>query len=207
MSVVVAFIVAGAIALLDGNALRSSPPRGWTVMAKQEPVKVFLAHEDGRDGVCLDANVASFSINRPVDVSLQQNPILTWTWRVDALPPDGDFRQGRTDDQAAQMFVIFERSGLRRRAINYIWDTHASVGEAGTDSVPLVISIKTLVVKSGASEIGRWVRMSRDVSRDYADLFGPGTVPRVEAVRFQVNSQHTKSHAVGCLAEAEFGPQ
>jgi hypothetical protein len=204
IALLVVLAVADRLVLLDPTTISAAPPSGWTIMVKREPVKLFLTREKDGTGVCLDTNIASFSINRAAKVDLRTYPVLTWTWRVDALPPRGNFHDRGTDDQAAQMFVLFERTGLSaRRAINYIWDTNALVGDRGNDSVPLIVSIKTIVVKSGAAEARRWVAMRRNVADDYAALFG-GRAPRVEAVRFQVNSQHTRSHATGCIREVTF---
>jgi hypothetical protein len=201
--VVAAIIAAARVVLLQAPAVDPVPP-GWKVMVKHPPVKLFVP-ADG-SGVCLDARSASFSINRKADVDLRTNPVMTWTWRADVLPARGDFRQNSTDDQAAQLFVVFERRGLgARHAINYIWDTNAAVGDRLDFTVPFLITVKTVVVKGGTADAGRWVTMRRDLARDHRELFGESAAA-VEAVRFQVNSQHTSSRAVGCLRELWFSP-
>lgn len=98
---------ADRLVLLDPATITAAPPPGWTVMVKRKPVKLSVTREGGVAGVCLDATIASFSINREANVDLRTYPVLTWTWRVDALPPRGNFHDGATDDQAAQMLVLF----------------------------------------------------------------------------------------------------
>jgi hypothetical protein len=179
----------------------TTPPPPWQIAVKEGEPVVRSTDVEHEPAVCLDSDASSFSIQRRTDVDLTRTPILHLRWRVDALPPGADFRTSK-DDQAAQFFVAFA-TPLRYRAINYIWDTTAPVGTKGDYNLLWFIKIKTMVVESGALHKGTWQEITRDVRRDYADLFG-SDAPAVRAVRFQVNSQYTHSHAIGCLAKADF---
>lgn len=180
---------------------RLTPPPPWVIAVKEGKPVLRTLTSDGFSGVCLDSTASSFAIQRATAVDLARTPILHLRWRADALPPAADFRT-RKDDQAAQFFVAFA-TPLRYRAINYIWDTTAPLGAVGDYDLLWFIKIKTVVVQSGDQETGRWIEVQRDVRQDYETFFG-GSAPIVRGVRFQVNSQHTKSHAVGCVADVFF---
>ncbi|HUP62360.1 MAG TPA: DUF3047 domain-containing protein [Thermoanaerobaculia bacterium] len=182
----------------------SVPPQPWVQAVKTGQPVLRRALLDGEAGICLVSQSSSFSMQRRAAVDIAHHPLLRLRWRVNALPPGADFRTPK-DDQAAQFFVAFA-TPLRYRAINYIWDTTAPVGTVGDYDLLWFIKIKTLVVASGAGETGRWVTVTRDVAADYRALFG-GEPPPVRGVRFQVNSQYTRSYAEGCIASVTFSPR
>lgn len=194
-------IAAAASVYLLAPTPSRTPPPPWELVVKEGTPAVQTIVTDGVAGICLDSNASSFSIQRRTDVDLSRTPILHVRWRVEALPPNADFRT-KKDDQAAQFFVAFA-TPLRYRAINYIWDTRAPVGASGDYNLLWFVRIKTIVVTSGAADVGRWIDIRRNVRADYAALFG-GSAPPVKGVRFQVNSQYTRSRAKGCIAAAYF---
>jgi hypothetical protein len=130
-----------------------------------------------------------------VDVSPDQTPYLTWSWKVTRLPNGGDFRRASTDDQAAQVLVAFSD----KRILTYIWDSSAPKGTMqNASNIPLV-RIFAVVCESGAAEANRWVAESRNLAADYERAYGR-IAPRVKGLRLQINSQHT-----GTTAESYFG--
>jgi hypothetical protein len=138
---------------------------------------------------------ASFALERGVDVSPEQTPYLTWSWKVTRLPNGGDFRRASTDDQAAQVLVAF----VDRRVITYIWDSTAPKGVMQNSSEIPLVHIFAVVCQSGAAEANRWIDENHNVAADYQRAYGK-TAPHVKGLRLQINSQHT-----GTIAESYFG--
>jgi hypothetical protein len=138
---------------------------------------------------------ASFALERGVDVSPEETPYLTWSWKVTRLPNGGDFRRASTDDQAAQVLVAF----ADRRIITYLWDSTAPKGAMQSSSVIPLLRIYAVVCQSGAAEANRWVAENHNVAADYQRAYGK-IAPRVKGLRLQINSQHT-----GTVAESYFG--
>src|ERR1043165_7341656 len=93
-------------------------PKGWQLKEKLGQAQFSLTKVDGLDALMLRSTNTSFSFQREVRTDLSDYPILSWKWKVTKLPEGGDFRSRRTDDQAAQLFVAFNRS----KSIVYIWD-------------------------------------------------------------------------------------
>jgi len=190
---------ADSLSMLDlSNASGGALPPGWELKVKKGAGKAFVLADEGVKAVCLKGENASFSIQRKISVDVKEYPYVTWRWKVTDMPKGADFRKSDKDDQAAQLFVAFGR-----KSISYIWDTTAPVGSEGGSSVPLVMSVKIVVVDSGQQDAGKWVTVTRNVYEDYKRLYGKEP-PTAEGLRFQINSQYTHTKAQSCLASVEF---
>ncbi|MDE3041589.1 MAG: DUF3047 domain-containing protein [Nitrospirota bacterium] len=138
---------------------------------------------------------SSFALEKSITVDLKQTPYLEWEWKVTVPPAGGDFSSPDTDDQAAQLLVVFPKTFFeRRKVISYIWDPTAPKGTIAAAAGPLYLNVKAIVVESGAGQIGNWLLEKRNVVEDYRALFGE-MPERAVAIRMQINSQHTKSVA------------
>ncbi len=127
-------------------------------------------------------------------INLKQTPILEWSWKVVSLPKGADSRSKHTDDQAAQLYVVWPRfpQAVRSRIIGYVWDTQAPQGlfveseKTGT--------VTYVVVRSGPADLGKWLTERRNVVEDYRKIYGeapesPG------AVSIAIDSDDTSSSA------------
>ena len=183
------------ILLSSSNLSNGKLPADWTIKVKDGRPDVSVCKDEAGPCVHLRSVKASFSLERGVDVNLEETPVLSWRWKVTQLPPSGDFRRSAFDDQAAQVLVAF----ADRRVLTYIWDSNAPKGlEQSASSIPFV-HIFAKVCRSGAAEANRWIDEKHNVGADYARAFGR-PAPRVKGLRLQINSQHT-----GSLAESYFG--
>ncbi len=174
-------------------------PKGWQIKEKSGRADFAVVKEGGRSVFRMKSANTSFSLQKEVNIDLKQHPVLAWKWKVTKLPAGGDFRKSGTDDQAAQLFLAFSKT----QAIVYIWDTTAPQGVTGNASAPFFMTIKTVVVRSGAAETGTWITESRNVYEDYKKFFGKEPPP-VAGVRLQINSQHTGASAESYFADVVF---
>src|SRR6476620_657955 len=152
--------------------------------------------DDAEDqAIKLRTESSSFALEKSITVDLKQTPHLEWEWKVTVPPAGGDFSSPDTDDQAAQLLVVFPKTFFeRRKVISYIWDPTAPKGTIGVAAGPIYLNVKAIVVESGAGQIGQWLIEKRNVVEDYRALFGE--IPeRAVAIRMQINSQHTNSVA------------
>ncbi len=152
--------------------------------------------DDGEDqAIKLRADSSSFALEKSITVDLSRTPYLEWEWKVTVPPAGGDFSSTDTDDQAAQLLVVFPKTFFeRRKIISYIWDPTAPKGTIASAAGPMYLNVKAIVVESGDAQIGNWLTEKRNVVEDFRALFGE--VPeRAVAIRMQINSQHTQSVA------------
>ena len=157
---------------------------------------IWKVVDDGEhQAIQLRTESSSFALEKSITVDLRQTPYLEWEWKVTVPPAGGNFASPDTDDQAAQLLVVFPKTFFeRRKIISYIWDPTAPKGTIGAAAGPIYLNVKALVVESGAGEIGSWLIEKRNVVEDYRALFGE--IPeRAVAIRMQINSQHTNSVA------------
>jgi hypothetical protein len=193
------------IPLADGLAAgRLEPgelPPAWNLKRFAGRAQFELARDDGRPAFRLASRASSFALHRDVVVDLAQFPVLTWSWKVVRLPARGDVRDPRTDDQAAQVYLVFARSPSVRKAsdvLGYVWDTRAPVGARSTHRQ--WDNIRVIVVESGETRAGQWVREERNVRDDYQALFGR-PAPILGRIAVMTDSDHTGGQTEAWFAD------
>ena len=181
----------------EGSVDREGVPQGWKLKEKTGEAEFKILSEDGEDIAYFKSIAASFSLERPLSIDPKRYPYISWKWKVLRLPLGGDARLKRKNDQAAQMIIAFNG----RNTISYIWDTVAPEGSISDESIgwPISVKIKVITVKSGASDLNKWVSFKRNIVEDYERLYHKNP-PLIKGLRVQINSQHT-----GTVAETLFG--
>lgn len=189
---------------LPGRLARGELPLAWDLKRFAGRAQFELVREEGRAVFRLASEASSFALHRDVAVDLEQFPILTWWWKVTRLPARGDLRARETDDQAAQVYLVFPRSPSPRTSsdvLGYVWDSHAPAGLRATN--PRWSNVRVIVLESGERRAGAWVREERDVRRDYIDLFGK-TPPTLGKVALMTDSDQTRSQSEAFFDELRF---
>lgn len=176
-------------------------PLGWSVKEFTGKADVGLEKVGRLFAVRLSSNRSSFSLHRGMDVDIAEYPYLSWAWRVDRLPPRGDGRRSDTDDQAAQLYVVFPGFPAPFQIIGYTWDSTAPAGTVFRSSKnPMV---KMMVLRSGPAQIGEWIWESRNVMEDFRKLFKEDPT-EVMAIALLANSQNTQSSSESRFASLVF---
>jgi hypothetical protein len=178
------------LVLVDFNASSQPVPEGWELLENTGKAKMALVRETDGQVLQLQSEQTSFALQKKVRIPLQEYPFLVWQWKVTQLPEGGDFRQLRTDDQAAQLIVAFSE----RHFLAYIWDSTASQGMMSEAPAPLFRKIFAVVMQSGPRALNTWITERRNVLDDYTRAFGEAP-EALHGVRIQINSQHTRSRA------------
>ena len=155
------------------------------------PTEYAIREWDGVAAVEARANKSMALLGRPLEVDLKKTPILCWQWHIDAPVAGADMTKKSGDDYAARVYLNFDVPadqldfGTRTKlalgrtlygdhlpaaAINYIWDNRQPVGTL--QSNVYTDRARMLVLRSGATEAGRWVHERRDVLKDFQRAFG-----------------------------------
>jgi Protein of unknown function (DUF3047) len=159
---------------------------------KTPPIVIM---EQGRPVLRLETDHESVAIWRPVQIDSAAARRLAWEWRVLKLPEGGDVRVSTRNDQAARVMVLFE--GMK--AIIYVWDTTAPAGTVVRPETFEPLDRVFMVIRSGSSLAGHWLRERREVYQDYRRQFGE-TPRRVKAVGLESHSDD-----VAGQSKVEFG--
>jgi len=147
---------------------------------------------------------------------------LSWRWKTDALVPGADNRDKTREDAPLRVIVAFDGDNSTlpeveqkrfKRAKNlsgrdlpyamlmYIWSDQVAV-ESLIPSAH-TSQLKMLVVASGASGLGQWQSVRRNLAQDYRRAYGaePG---RVLGVAVMTDTDNTGAKAVGQYADIRF---
>jgi len=147
---------------------------------------------------------------------------LSWRWKTDALVPGADNRDKTREDAPLRVIVAFDGDHATlpeaeqkrfKRAKNlsgrdlpyamlmYIWSDQVAV-ESLIPSAH-TSQLKMLVVASGASGLGQWQSVRRNLAQDYRRAYGaePG---RVLGVAVMTDTDNTGAKAVGQYSDIRF---
>lgn len=181
----------------DTSISPDGAPLGWKLKEKTGEADFKIIKEDNETVAYLRSVSSSFSLEKPLNIDPIKYPYISWKWKVTKLPLGGDVRDRKKNDQAAQLLVAFEG----KKVISYVWDTLAPEGTVSDESIgwPINAKIKVITVKSGFTDLNKWISFKRNIIDDFQKLYDSHP-PLIKGVRVQINSQHTKS-----IAEAFFG--
>lgn len=184
---------------------RGIPP-DWKGQTWGSPAYDFtVVDNDGHRVLRLASRNEGSTISRDIKgrVNLKETPILEWSWKVVTLPRGGNSCAKATDDQAAQIYVVWPRfpESVRSRIIGYVWDSTAPAGT--TCRSEKTGTVTYVVVRSGSADLGRWVTERRNVREDFRRIYGeepdsPG------AVSISIDSNDTGSAAESYLGRIVF---
>jgi hypothetical protein len=174
----------------DTNPLSMFPPR-WKARQDEKIARQIyrVAEENG------NRFLQAYAQSRGIEVGLvkvfraQETPVLRWRWRVHQLPLGANERIAANNDSAAGVWVIFDNRVLPR-ALKYVWSTTQPIGTRLTN--PQYWRAKTIVLRSGAAQLGTWQEETVNIYQDYKAFFGeePGEVQGI-AVKTSSDSTHS----------------
>ena len=179
-------------------------PAGWMAWEFVGHASVELVRDEAHLALRLRSERSSFALYRDVVVDLSEFPFLSWAWKVVRMPVEGDVRDRATDDQAAQVYVIFPRwpAPLRNSdVVGYVWDSRAPAGTQVTSTQ--AGNVKIIVLESGRRQADTWRVEQRDVRKDYAALFGR-PAPRVGQVAVMIDTNDTRGVAESLIGDLIF---
>jgi hypothetical protein len=180
-------------------------PTGWKAQNWGSPSYDFeIVSEGSVRRLHMKSNGDSSTINKEVKIDCKDYQVLQWSWKVVELPRGADARKKATDDEAAQIYVTFPRfpSAVRSRIIGYIWDTTAPAGSMFKSQKAGLVTY--VVVRSGETELGKWLTESRNVCQDYKKIFGEDPDEKIEALSIGIDSDDTRSRAEAYFGEILF---
>lgn len=162
-----------------------------------------VVQESPMKALHLRSRADSSTISKEVKVNLKDTPILEWQWKVVTLPTGGDARNKNTDDQAIQLYVTWERFPrlVHSRIIGYIWDSSAPAGS--TTKSQKIGLITYIVVRSGTTDLGKWLTEVRNVYEDYSRIYGEAP-DELSAVSIAIDSDDTRSTAEAYIGAIRF---
>jgi hypothetical protein len=197
------------------TSLLSTPARvpHWEQLVlpgkRNEPFE--LTYVLGQDALQVKANSSVSILRQRFDEGLPEVGELTFSWKIDALPPGADLRDAQAEDAPVRIVLAFggDRSLLSPRAhrlselsrlltgedlpyatLSYVWSANEPVETVVHN--PRTDRIRKLVVETGELSLGQWLRYERDVKADFVRAFGEEPGPLL-AVALMTDTDNTSS--------------
>jgi hypothetical protein len=198
---------------------------GWT----HKPLSILkhdtvytLAQEDGRTVLRGAADRAASLFVARLKEPMVVPSTMSWRWKTDALVPGADNRDKSREDAPLRVLVAFdgdrstlpevEQKRFKRTkrltgsespyaVLMYIWSDQVAV-ESIIPSAH-TSQVKMLVVASGASGLGTWQSVQRNVAADYRRAYSVEPGP-VTGVAVMTDTDNTGKKAVGEYADIRF---
>jgi hypothetical protein len=172
-------------------------PAGWKGQNWGSPKYDFtIATNDSHKVLQLRSANEGSTISKEIKgkVNLKETPVLEWSWKVTTLPKDGNSCRKPTDDQAAQVFVVWPRfpEAVRSQIIGYVWDTTQPVGTICKSEKTGTVTY--VVIRSGPADLGKWFTERRNVAEDFKKIYG-ADADGPAAMSIAIDSNDTNSTA------------
>lgn len=184
-------------------------PPGWSVENKPfTKASVFQIQNDPNNpdhrwlsATSADAS-ASLISGAPLTVDLKKTPIMRWRWRATVLPPGGDGRDPKKDDQAIGIYIS-SGSRFKQRSIAYRWETQTPSGSTGAVQYARIIAVKWFALRDYTHADGQTFFIEeRNLAEDFKHAFGE--VPDQIGIGISCNSQYTRTRSEAQLDWIEF---
>jgi hypothetical protein len=175
-------------------------PSGWLALEANNAVKVYTVQAEGeKKFLHADSKGSAIQIGYSKKWALKDFSVLQWQWRADLFPVGSNEQEKNRNDSVLGLYVVFGNWPFIR-AIKYIWSDTLPMGASFNST--FAKGTKVIVVRSGRSLMGTWVKEKRDVFLDYQQLFGEGDKnPIATGLAILTDSDHTNSHAIGDYAD------
>ncbi len=146
------------------------PPDGWNYLWYLGPGEIYRPgrSDDGRRTICCDTHGDVGILRRDVTAPLAPGLRLDWRWRVTQLPADL-----REDSLPSHDYLSIAVEFDDGQDLTYYWSAALPVGTVYRCPLPTWRDKEThVVVRSGTSELGRWLDEDRDLHADYHAFVG-----------------------------------
>ncbi len=186
------------------DAQEDGVPLGWKIKRWTGGYKISVIRDiEGNDILHMKSQGNSFGLYKKVQVDLKKFPILSWRWKVSQLPTGGDVRSKKTDDQAAQVYVVFPRfpAVVNSRMVGYIWENLTPKGMEVQSKKSS--NTRYIVLENGDQFLGTWKSERRNVYKDYKSLFGEEP-SEVGGITLMIDSDDTNSSAESFFDHIQF---
>jgi len=150
-------------------------PQGWRHLWFLGPSEIYRRCEHALQpaAICCHTQHDVAILQKDVELPLQADTTLQWSWKVDALPS-----ALREDTLPTHDYLSIAVEFDNGRDLTYMWSAALPVGTHFQCPLPTWTAREThWVVRSGTAELGTWLNEKRKVFEDYRIAIG-GPMPQ-----------------------------
>ena len=199
-------------------------PEGWqplTFKNIERHTSYRLIGDDSGTVLQAVADASASGLVHRADIDPKEYPFIEWRWKVNNVLVKGDVRKKDGDDYPARLYITFDYDPAKLgfadrlkyktikllhgdvpvRAITYIWESKAPEGTVVPN--PYTNWVMMIVVESGKTKVGQWVKEKRNIYEDYKKAFReePG---RITGVAVMTDTDNTGESAVAYYGDIVF---
>jgi len=202
-------------------------PASWApvqISASKTPTAYRLVVDQGTAVLHARADAAASGLGHNVAFDLHSAPILEWRWKVSKLIDGADNSDPTKEDSPARIVLQFDgtksRLSLKDRAyfvlgkqlsgqepayatLMYVWANRAPVGAVIPN--PRTTRVQMVVIGSGATGVGSWQTIKRNVVEDFRRAFGEEPGP-LTAVGVLTDTDNTGGSVEAWYGDLQFLP-
>ena len=203
----------------------SVPPAGWMpikINEQKKPTQYDFVDDQGSVVLHAVADGAASLLGYKINFDPKAVPMMTWRWKIARLIATADNAVAGKEDSPVRIVLEFEGdksklsladkstlstakflSGreLPYATLMYIWSNKEPVGKIIPG--PRTTRIQMVVASSGASGVGAWQTLSRNVVDDYKRAFGedPG---KLTGIAVLTDTDNTGEKAESWYGDIQF---
>jgi len=173
-------------------------PKDWGSWRKKDKGKPMPYRVEGKRQNYLAARDSGHSVilGKFLHWNPRQYPILSWCWRANHLPPDGNEFLNEANDSAVGLYVIFSQNWLRvPKQIKYVWSTTLPLGTVGRRNK--MFRPWFFVKESGEKNKDHWQFEIVDLEHDHKLKLGGPPAKRTIGLGILSDANSTDSYAEG----------
>jgi hypothetical protein len=198
------------------------------MLLRHKPTQFSLVREGEQTVLRARAESSFGTVAFETQVDMGARPLLTWRWKIDHVVAGADTGTKAGEDYAARVYVSFavpsstlslaERARLKvagalygteipAASICYVWDSRLAVGTVRAS--PFTDRVRTIILRSGNEEAGRWVTETRDVEADFRAAFGGeyhGPTPEVTGIAVGNDTDQTQGSVTAWFGDLAWKP-
>jgi hypothetical protein len=179
---------------------------GWEPKEFKGLTTYTLVREDGRQVLRAVSQKSASALIKEIEADPAKTPMLSWSWKIEGVLPQGDGRSKAGDDFAARVYVVFPAFFFwNTRAINYVWANKLPVDSFWPNAFA-GNNVMMLAVNSGDGQAGQWVSHRRDLAADFRRCFGEEP-PAIGAIAVMTDSDNTSGKAVAYYGDIALEPK
>lgn len=152
-----------------------------------------LIQSEGKNMLYINANDSGSITFKPVHLSPEEYPFLSWKWKVSNIIPDSREKEVGGDDYPAAVCVVYSKSFFsllfgKYKILIYAFGNNVQVGERYKS--PCEARARFIIVESGDKDTGKWLSYKVNHYEDYVREFGEEQ-PKVTYVGIQSNADRS----------------
>ncbi len=181
--------------LHDGTQLLGRFSQGliedWGIHRFNGKTKYAIVRDHGRQVLHAQCDDSASGLVKKQQISLQDTPVLSWSWRVREVYQDIDETRKEGDDYPAGLYVAVKTglTMLSAKVIHYVWSSSQPQGTSWDSA--FTGKVKQVAIRSGLNDqSGQWHMEKRNLVADFKKYFGLD-IKKIDSISLMTDCDNT----------------